>query len=332
MDALFSNALRQLLQGHCTPQRVRATEAGQKAAALWQSLEDSGFANAMLSESQGGAGLGLAEAYDLFELCGEFAVPAPLSETLLARGLLALAQATIPTGSITLAQGQFDHQGSVQCDGVRCAQVADWVLVRASDQCWLLPTALAHKSAAVFPLDASLRWSAEQITPVETVNSLHDTRTLQACVYAAQISGALKVVFQSTLQYANERQQFGRSIGKFQAIQHQLSVMSEHSFAARAAAQMGCQAAGLLPDRLRVAVAKARSSEAALEVAALSHSIHGAVGFTEALDLQLFTRRLHLWRQTGGSESYWHQVLGTALVDQRQGPALDLLRHLTDFA
>jgi acyl-CoA dehydrogenase len=138
-------------------------------------------------------------------------------------------------------------------------------------------------------------------------------------------------VFQRTLQFANERQQFGRPIGKFQAIQHQLSVISEHAFAARMAAQIGYHSASATPHRLRVAVAKARTSEAALEVAALSHSIHGAIGFTEEFDLQLFTRRLHLWRQAGGSESYWHDVLGTEAVDPRDGLALDLIRTTTDI-
>jgi acyl-CoA dehydrogenase len=138
-------------------------------------------------------------------------------------------------------------------------------------------------------------------------------------------------VFTRTLQYANERNQFGRPIGKFQAIQHQLSVISEHTFAARMAAQIGCHASGGVPDRMRVAVAKARTSEAALEVAALSHSIHGAIGFTEEFDLQLYTRRLHAWRQSAGSESYWHGVLGEELVERRSGPALDLLRATTDL-
>ena len=68
--------------------------------------------------------------------------------------------------------------------------------------------------------------------------------------------------------------------------------------------------------------------EAAVEVAALSHSIHGAIGFTAEFDLQLYTRRLHLWRQVGGSESHWHAVLGAALVDQHDGLALDLLREI----
>jgi len=161
------------------------------------------------------------------------------------------------------------------------------------------------------------------------VDAALDVRTLQAAVVAAQMAGALKAVFDRTLQYANERQQFGRPIGKFQAIQHQLAVMSEHVFAARMAAQLGCSGAGVIPDRLRVATAKARCSEAALVVSELAHAIHGAIGFTAEYDLQLFTRRLHAWRQTAGSEAYWHGVAGEALL-AHHGLTLDIVRRITD--
>ncbi|MGD9551179.1 MAG: acyl-CoA dehydrogenase family protein, partial [Burkholderiaceae bacterium] len=170
-------------------------------------------------------------------------------------------------------------------------------------------------------------WDAA--TPVP---GTHDIRTLQAALYAAQIAGALMAVFTRTLQYANERQQFGKPIGKFQAIQHQLAVISEHSFAARMAAQLGLRARGVQPERLHAAVAKARTSEAALEVAALAHSIHGAIGFTAEFDLQLYTRRLHNWRQAAGSESYWHDVVGQALLERGDALSLDLLRAVTDLA
>jgi acyl-CoA dehydrogenase len=88
-----------------------------------------------------------------------------------------------------------------------------------------------------------------------------------------------------------------------------------------------------VPDRLRAGVAKARTSEAALEVAALSHSIHGAIGFTEEFDLQLYTRRLHAWRQAAGSESFWHAVLGEHLVSRGDAMpiALDAIRATTDL-
>jgi acyl-CoA dehydrogenase len=183
---------------------------------------------------------------------------------------------------------------------------------------------------AGFCLDAQISWPQAAWDAAQAVPGTHDLVTLQAALYAAQLAGALMAVFSRTLQYANDRQQFGKPIGKFQAIQHQLSVMSEHAFAARMAAQLGLSAAGPVPDRLRVAMAKARTSEAALEVAGLSHAIHGAIGFTREFDLQLYTRRLHAWRQAAGSESYWHDVLGQALLDSPEPLSLDLMRTLTD--
>ena len=331
MDDLFTDALRQLLADQCTPQLVREIESGQPASALWKHLEKSGFADALVSEAQGGAGLSLAAAFPLLELCGSHAVPVPLAETMLARALLAEAGIERPEGSVTFGQGALQPNGGVHCTLVPFGCVADWVFVACGSECLLLPVGQAEAGAGVFPLDAGLAWSAGMAQTATRVPGERDVLALQACITAAQLSGALMSVFTRTLQYANDRSQFGRPIGKFQAIQHQLSVISEHTFAARMAAQIGCHSQGSVPERLRVAVAKARTSEAALEVASLSHSIHGAIGFTEEFDLQLFTRRLHAWRQTAGSESYWHTVLGEELVDRQRGPALDLLRAITDL-
>jgi acyl-CoA dehydrogenase len=330
MDELLNDALRQLLHDLCTGDTVRAIEAGASPAGLWSRLDESGFANAMLREDGGGAGLALPDAFPLLELCGAHAVPVPLGETMLARALLAEAGIEPPDGSIALAQGSAAADGGLLCMRVPGGRVADHVLAACGEHCLLLPVAAAGSTAAVFPLDATLHWQAGDVAAAQPVQGTHDLLALQACASAAQLAGALMTVFTRTLAYANERRQFGRPIGKFQAIQHQLAVISEHVFAARMAAQIGCSAPAHVPDRLRVAVAKARASEAALEVAALSHSIHGAIGFTEELDLQLYTRRLHAWRQTAGSESFWHTVLGQALVE-REGLALDAIRATTDI-
>ena len=373
-DDLFPDAVRQLLTAQCTPQVVRAIEAGQSVQPLWQLIEASGFADALVDEAQGGAGLSLSAAYPVLELCGAFALPVPLAETMVARALLAQAGVDVPGGSITLSRGSVNTDGGVICRRVHGGYVADWVLVtqhldlapgmaqgvaqsvvqvpgvahgathggtrapamgaqdRAapSTMALLLPVSYATKFAAGFCLDAKLEWPQAVVAKALRFPCHYDVKELQACLYAAQMAGAMQAVFSRTLQYANDRNQFGRPIGKFQAIQHQLSVMAEHAFAARMAAQMGCRSSTFMPDRLCVAVAKARTSEASVEVAALSHSIHGAIGFTQEFDLQLYTRRLHLWRQAGGSESYWHTVLGEALVDQHQGLALDLIRSATD--
>jgi len=58
----------------------------------------------------------------------------------------------------------------------------------------------------------------------------------------------------------------------------------------------------------------------------------GFIGFTAEFDLQLYTRRLHNWRQAAGSESYWHDVVGQALLERGDALSLDLLRAVTDLA
>ena len=332
---LFADAARDVLADQCTPAVVRAIEKGGRTAqattALWEQLEATGLADALLSEADGGAGLGLTQVFGVLEQCGAHALPLPLGDTLVARALLAQAGVARPAGSIALARGERLGDGGVRCALVRTGQVAQSVLVQAGDEWRLLGTEGAQASPQALALDAALAWSATQAqaAPVVAVDAALDARTLQAAVVAAQMAGALKAVFDRTLQYANERQQFGRPIGKFQAIQHQLAVMSEHVFAARMAAQLGCSGAGIMPDRLRVATAKARCSEAALVVSELAHAIHGAIGFTEEYDLQLFTRRLHAWRQTAGSEAYWYGVAGEALL-HHQGMTLDIVRRITD--
>jgi acyl-CoA dehydrogenase len=331
MNDLFSDALRQLLDDQCTPAVVRQIEASGDGAALWAHLDSSGFADALVAEAQGGAGLSLREAQGVMALCGRYTVPVPLAETMMARSVLAQAGLSeAAKGSTTLAQGRLAEDGSLVCANVQLGRVADAVLVSDAQHTWWLSTQHAQSSAASFVLDADLRWSAQHVAAGVKLPKHQDVRLLLGCVNAAQLSGALLAVFNNTLQYANDRVQFGKAIGKFQAIQHQLSVMAEHSFAAHMAAQLGCASDTALPDPVRVAVAKARTSEAALEVASLSHSIHGAIGFTHEFDLQLFTRRLHAWRQSGGAESYWHTVLGNELVDNRSGLVLDLIRSATD--
>lgn len=112
--------------------------------------------------------------------------------------------------------------------------------------------------------------------------------------------------FEMSLQYGNDRTQFGRSIGKFQAVQHQLAVMAEHVAAARIATAAAFRAGLAQPALLPAAIAKARASEAAALAANTAHAVHGAIGVTEEYDLQLYTRRLHGWL-AHGSEAYWRK-------------------------
>lgn len=64
-----------------------------------------------------------------------------------------------------------------------------------------------------------------------------------------------------------------------------------------------------------IALVRTSGSAAAVQIANIAHAVHGAIGISAEYDLQLFTRRLHLWRLADGSESWWARVLGEIRFD-----------------
>jgi len=323
-DNLLLDALETLLKDKATPAVVRAIEGGGSAAALWSALEESGFCDTLVAEAEGGAGLGLAAAFPLVEACGRYALPLPLAQTMVARALLARAGERSPTGAIALACAKEDATADIP---VSYGAVATWVLLARGGALQLLDAKAAKKTIVDDrSVDARMTWPASALAQPRFASDV-DLRAIEAALLAAQLAGAMRQVFALTLQYANDRKQFGRSIGKFQAIQHQLSVMAEHTAAAHMAARMAFATEAQLPQPLACAVAKARASEATAIVAAGAHAIHAAIGITAEYDLQLYTRRLHAWRAAAGSESYWNARIGRALLASSAANVVDFVRQ-----
>lgn len=310
-DTLFSDALEQLLAGIAPPAVVRAIEGGGSSSTLWAEVEASGFALALVPEAAGGAGIGLSEACAMFEACGRHVLPVPLAQTAAARALLAGAGLEAPAGAIALATRTRGDAPMTVTYGA----VADWVLLAEGSMLRLRDVREAERRVVAGTLDAAMRWCADDRPACECPAPACGLRAVEAVLLAVQMAGAMRRLLQMTLAYANERQQFGRAIGKFQAIQHELAVMAQHAEAARMAARMACTGTGVVPDALIAAVAKARTSEAVVPVASIAHAVHGAIGIAAEHDLQLYTRRLHAWRAAAGSESYWQVQIGRALID-----------------
>ena len=104
--------------------------------------------------------------------------------------------------------------------------------------------------------------------------------------------------------------QFGRPIGRFQAVQQNLAVLAGQAAAATAAAEAGIEAAAHDLNSPAVAAAKIRTGEAAGIGAAIAHQVHGAIGFTQEHRLHYSTRRLWSWRDEFGNEAFWARRLG----------------------
>ncbi|MBX9611137.1 MAG: acyl-CoA dehydrogenase [Burkholderiales bacterium] len=312
---MFTQAIENILKDQCTPAVVRAIEAGGSTAALWQALQGAGFLELLASEDAGGAGLPLADLFPILSSFGRYTVPVPVAQTIVARALLG-SQFAMPNGMITLAAAlRREASGAIVCSLTPYGRVADFVLARDGDALLLLPADAARREATGVhgSLAASLRWPDEHVaTRVPGAGPL--LPAFAAALHAALLSGAMTRVFEMTLQYCNDRIQFGKTLGKFQAVQHQLSVMAEHVAAASMAAEAAFHTDAAAPSLLAAAMAKSRTSEAAVLVASIAHALHGAIGVAEEYDLQLLTRRLHEWRLAHGSEAHWNVLIGNSVL------------------
>ncbi|WP_077047896.1 acyl-CoA dehydrogenase family protein [Pseudomonas sp. KK4] len=327
---MFTEAIEKILTDLCTPATVRAVEKGEGVSALWSALEDGGFLELLTLEAADGAGLSLAALFPILLAFGRHALPLPAAQSIAARALLQ----DCPAGILTLAVTAWR-----QTDGVLCAPrvaygtLADFALVNLDGELLLLDCRQARRvpDGVHASQSATLYWSPDTIGAAVGDNG-EEVRRFSAAIHAATIAGAMERVLDMTLQYCNERVQFGKAIGKFQAVQHQLSVMAEQVAASRIAAELAFAGEHPVPSLIPTAMAKARASMAVPHVTATAHALFGAIGVTEELDLQLFTRRLHQWHVSDGSQDYWNGIVGQALLAQPSVGASEFVRHIAPTA
>ena len=151
-------------------------------------------------------------------------------------------------------------------------------------------------------------------------------RAIAAVLRAMLIAGAAGALLDATVSYANDRQQFGKPIGRQQVVQQQIAVLAQHAVAARISAALGARG-GIMPSLRDAAVAKIVAGTAAVQAATIVHAVHGAIGISEEFDLQLLTRRLYAWRLADGSERYWAERLGAQALVSGTKSALEFALH-----
>lgn len=328
---MFTEAIEKILTDLCTPASVRAVENGEGARTLWCVLEEGGFLELLTPEVADGAGLSLDALFPILLAFGRHALPVPAAQAMAARALLRECPHRLPAGMLTLAGTAWR-----QADGELCAPhvayglLADFALVNLDGELLLLDCRQARRQPDGVHASqcATLYWPREILGAAVGSNG-EEVRLFSAAIHAAAMAGAMERVLDMTLEYCNDRVQFGKAIGKFQAVQHQLSVMAEQVAASRIAAELAFAGAVRAPQLIPAAIAKARTSMAVPQVTAIAHALFGAIGVTEELDLQLFTRRLHQWRLSEGSETYWNGIVGQSFVSRSSVGASEFARHVT---
>ena len=300
---LIIDTAEKIFTDHCDKSLWDATEQGVFPCDLWRQLVENGF------HQLGSANSG-TETKDLFaflKVCGRYAAPLPMAEILLANRWL---------GASAPAQG-FASIGTQAGDSlVQVAwgrQVSPVLSVEAGSH-----DVSVFDAATLQQRGANLAGEPRDTMVAGAVSrriELEDLPYAQMALARTNLmAGCLQAVLDLGLQFAAERSQFGRSISKFQAIQHSLAAVGTEVAASQRAADAGVDAMGTDRFEQEVAAAKARVGEAVGIVAEQVHQVHGAMGYTYEHRLHHFTRRLWAWRDEWGNEFYWQAKLGQHLA------------------
>jgi acyl-CoA dehydrogenase len=319
---LYDSAMR-LFADHATQAVLAEAETGLWPGDLWQAVEEAGYLD-VLEDGPGN----MVEAATILRAAGHHAAPIPLPETMLARFLCAAAQLPAPDGVLTIAPVEPGDRLIVGGGAISgSAGHIPWGLESAAIAV-AAEREVALASSGAFSWDAGDNIAHEPRDHLSAAGARGETRMLPdgidgalvlrlgALLRAAQMAGAMEAALAISTQYANERVQFGRPIGKFQAIQQQMAVLAEHAAAAQVAVENAARAVaeGRPSAGFACAAAKIRAGEAAGKVAEIAHQVHGAIGFTQEYRLHRVTRRLWSWRDEFGNEAYWARELGRRIA------------------
>lgn len=322
-DDLLRDTVSGLLAERCPSEEVDRAAAGDgMSAPVWAALEETGLTLLPVSEGNGGGGAGLTEVATVLSAAGYAAAPVPLVETaLLAGWALDACGLAVPPGPLTAAgpvhfartDGGWRLRGRLP--RVPWASVADRVVLVGDGRLALVEGAALQvrsgRNVAGEPrddLDVDLALAAGEVAEAPPGVDAAGLWLRGALGRALLIAGAARRALDSSVRYAGEREQFGRPIARFQAVQQHLAEMAGEVAAAGVAAQAAAAAAAL--DPVAVAVAKQQASAAAGVVARLAHQVHGAIGFTAEHVLRQATTRLWAWRDEFGNEGQWAATLG----------------------
>lgn len=176
-------------------------------------------------------------------------------------------------------------------------------------------------------LDTVVRAGAVAGVPDGTGETL---RRREALVRVLLLAGALRRVLELTLRYVGEREQFGRTLNHFPAVQQQVAELAGEVAATGSVADAAvrrCADAGFADQRswFALAAAKVQAARAAGVAARIAPQTHGAIGFTQEHPLHLAMTRLWAWRDETGAESDWAAELGTHVLADAPGRLWDVL-------
>jgi 3-oxocholest-4-en-26-oyl-CoA dehydrogenase alpha subunit len=347
-DPLVVETAARLLAEICTPEEIARSEASGWSAVTWDALSEAGFTTVGIEEAAGGSGGTLHDIAAILNAVGRHAAPIPLAETAMVGGW-ALAQAGLPLpgGPVAVAARAIPViDGRVRLDEfVSWARQAERLVAIVSvEPSTMMPDheriGLMAEGRDGYGLHVvSLR--PDQVTITPGTNMADETRDrvvanvrfedvesaplsprsvsfrdwvgeLEARGALSRVSmaaGALAAMSQMTIDYTNDRRQFGKPVATFQAVQLHLVTVAQAAVRAQMAADVAVRSLDRGDFHVAVAAARVVVDDAITVGTRAAHQAHGAMGVTRDYPLQYLTRRLWSWRHEWGTTTYWRRQL-----------------------
>jgi alkylation response protein AidB-like acyl-CoA dehydrogenase len=321
---LFRDAVRDLLTNECTPELVRAAWSNEtgRVPELWSQLVEMGVATLTAPEALGGLGMNEVDLVLLQEEAGRAALPDVLIEhTAVALPLLAelgerewLARAA--AGEVTLGVGVGSPYVlyADQCDALVLVDAGE-VHVVPTGQITLVAQRSVDYSRRLF----SVSWTPGDNTRIATGDAAGQA-VIDACdrgalAAAAQCVGIAQTLIDRTVDYVGQREQFGKIVGSYQAVKHQLAnALLAVEFARPLVYVAAYAMANTTPHRARdVSMAKVAASDAVDLAARTALQCHGAIGYTFEYDLHLWMKRGWALSAAWGDTSFHCDRVGREL-------------------
>jgi alkylation response protein AidB-like acyl-CoA dehydrogenase len=336
---LLEQTLRSFLDERVPIARVRQLrdEDCPNDRAIWAALAELGVTGLLIPEENGGSDLTLLDAAVVAQSLGHAVTPAPyLSSAIMlpiamrglagseaagwlagiATGELAFGVAVTETFSIREGAGVEISNGTLSGKAMMAFDScgADYLLVAVDDDTLAIvrsgATGLAQSRLATID---TTRCMAEVVFDAVTPEAVFGgtraaiARMLDAgrIAIAADTLGACEAMIEQAVAYAEQRKQFDRLIGSFQAVKHMCAEMIAELEPARALLWYAAHSFDALPAEapLMACHALAHISEIAREIASTSTQVHGGIGWTDEQNLHFWFKRIGVARHLlGGPE------------------------------
>ena len=310
---------------------------GDAPAETWRRLVELGLAGMLAPESAGGLGLTETDFILVAEEAGRAALSEPLIEHAgiavpmladLAGAMLAdtagqaLAAQVLPRAASGAARVAIGHPiDPYVLGGAR----ADYLLLASGDEVHLVEARHARLTR-VESIDRGRELVKVDLRASQTTRIAAGTTAREACrcalergaLYsAAQLVGLCQRMIDLAVAYARERQQFGKPIGSYQAIQHALaSVQVKLEFARPVlyyAATRVCHPS--LRAQAAVSHAKLAATDAADLAARTALQVHGAMGYSWEVDLHVYMKRAWALAGAWGDRSFHARRVSSLVLE-----------------